>query len=160
MGHVDFATAAALAVADAHAEPEERLDDLDEHLAEIERCEDPERCSKAIHALGHHKDPATVPLLVRRLAHEDWGVRAEAADVLGVLAHPDAAGPLAARLATDDSPWVRAAVATALGRLGSEQAREALTRAAARETDPEVRRLLDRTLSCVHAGEGGQACGP
>jgi len=65
MGHVDFATAAALAVADAHAEPEERLDDLDEHLAEIERCE-----------------------------------------------------------------------------------------------DPEVKRLLDRTLSCVHAGEGGQACGP
>ena len=55
---------------DAPAEPAERLDDLEEHLAEIERCDDPGRCSKAIHALGHHGDPATVPLLVRRLSHE------------------------------------------------------------------------------------------
>lgn len=65
--------------------------------------------------------PSAVPLLVERLSHPDWWVRAAAAGTLGIMgadAH-DASHGLGKAL-RDDNEWVRRNAAEALGNIGEK----------------------------------------
>jgi HEAT repeat protein len=95
---------------------------------------------KAVQALGAHRDPAAVALLLqtyRSEALDSFGVRAACAAALGESGQPGAAEALSEILADPDY-WVRKQAATALGRIPGGLATQALA-TAIQDRDPRVR---------------------
>lgn len=75
------------------------------------------------------------------LSHVDPQVREEAAEAIGLLREPRAAGSLALALEKDPCPSVRQAAARALGEIGSESAVAVLLAAEQEDPDPLLRSL-------------------
>ena len=80
----------------------------------------------AIVAIGQLHDEATLPLLLPLLFDPQPAVQAQAAEVIGQIGEPTAAGALVQLLATPRSTAVEAAAGVALDRLGDARGRATL----------------------------------
>ncbi len=104
----------------------------------------------AAHALAKHDDPTTRAALVARLEDEAefWGVRATAAETLGILRGKESFAALAEN-AYVTHPKVRRAVVSALGRFRTAAAAETLRPLALRDAsflvEAEAARSLGKT---------------
>ena len=104
----------------------------------------------AAHALARIGE-AAVDRLINELSHQDWRVRAVAADILGDIgSKATAAADQLNRLLADDNIWVRRNAAEALGYIGvsDETTVNALTEALTDE-DERVRRNITLTLAKI-----------
>jgi HEAT repeats len=91
--------------------------------------------------------PAALPSLTGLLAHDDAGVRASAAELVGLIGDAGDGRPLLAGL-QDSSAEVRARSARALGRLGDDEATARLL-AALDDRVPFVRTATARALGAI-----------
>lgn len=110
---------------------------------------DAERRSTLSTAIQGFGSAALIPL-TRSLQHEQTGVRAHAADILGLIGHADAIPTLARAL--KDSEWdVRFAALSALGQLPDPQAENAI-REAINDADSRIRAVAVRLLKDRQVG--------
>ena len=115
---------------------------------------DPRTRREAVRSIGKLKarapldSSAVLPLLIKKLADDDPGVRAVAATYIGII-HEGAEASVPALIAALEDPAieVRRAAATALGSFGeaAEPARSALRKAAV-DADPDLAREAGRSL--------------
>jgi zinc/manganese transport system permease protein len=122
--------------------------------------------ASAAEKLGRLKDASVVPRLVLALRDRSPAVKEKAAQALGTLGRPEAAGPLRAALGTRDADeWVSLRAAEALVRCGGADGMSALL-AMARDADAKLVRIEALHLALVFAarpqpasldGAGGEA---
>ncbi len=100
---------------------------------------------------------AAVPALTELLKDEAWWLRASAADILGDIGLPAAAGSGALRGAlTDESEWVRRNAVEALGTIGPSSAGASASTIARCLTDPSDAVRHNAALALARIG-GGEA---
>lgn len=105
-----------------------------------------------VHELERKGDAGT---LIQMLSDENWLIRSDAAESLGMVGNHNSAGPLEAVL-SDSIGFVRAQAAAALGRLGSSQAVQPLI-SALNDKEPFVRAHAAQSLGKIGDRSATQA---